>query len=155
MPQGGVPDSGPSLGRQTIHATVPDAYYADQGYRFWAEGRYGWSIASHAASFAEAGLGVFTLGTSTRYLAAAGGTATVFEHAGNHASVIVRSGSTVHTEQIEADNNRCGRKRSACRSVPYRFSPRCCRRHPVSAVRRWASDGYLQSGDEQLRNTLR
>jgi len=49
---------------------VPGAYYADQGYRLWDEGRYGWSIASHVASFAEAGLGVFTLGQSTRYLAA-------------------------------------------------------------------------------------
>ena len=70
MPQGGVPNAGPSLGTQAIHATVPGAYYADQGYRLWDEGRYGWSIASHAASFVEAGLGVFTLGTSTRYLAA-------------------------------------------------------------------------------------
>src|SRR5690606_1106333 len=69
VPQGGVPNAGPSLGRQAIHATVPGAYYADQGYRLWDEGRYGWSIASHAASFVEAGLGVATLGWSTRYLA--------------------------------------------------------------------------------------
>lgn len=92
-----MPNAGPSLGRQAIHATVPGAYYADQGYLLWDEGRYGWSIASHAASFVEAGLGVATLGWSTRYLAAQRAASTAIQSVARGATVVPRSTGAVES----------------------------------------------------------